>query len=63
MFFIIAVVFTAVGWHWGNRSEIKPIVAATIDSLIEDGYLKTTGTGKDLVIIKWKEWCKKDVDI
>lgn len=51
-----AVVFTAVGYIWGVRSQLKSTVASTIDSLINDGYLKTRGTGKDMVILKWREW-------
>ena len=56
MFFVIAVVFTAVGYFWGLRNQIQNIVAATIDSLIDDGYLKTRGTGKDMEVLKWREW-------
>lgn len=56
MLFVVAVVFTAVGYLWGIRSNLTSIIAATIDSLIEDGYLKTRGTGKDMEILKWREW-------
>ena len=56
MLFVTAVIFTAVGYVWGIRDQIKNIVAATIDSLIDDGYLKTRGTGKDMEILKWREW-------
>lgn len=56
MFFVIAVVFTAVGYVWGLQTQLKSTVASTIDSLISDGYLKTRGTGKDIVILKWREW-------
>lgn len=54
--FVIAVVFTAVGYVWGIRSRLSTVIAATIDSLIADGYLKTRGAGKDLEIIKWRDW-------
>ena len=56
MIFVTAVIFTAVGYVWGMRAQIKNIVAATIDSLIDDGYLKTRGIGKDMEILKWREW-------
>jgi hypothetical protein len=45
------------------RSSVDQIVGATIDTLIEDGYLKTRGTGNNLVILKHTEWCNKDVDV
>jgi anthranilate phosphoribosyltransferase len=56
MFFVIAVVFTAVGYVWGLRTQLKSTVASTIDNLINEGYLKTRGTGKDMVVLKWREW-------
>jgi len=52
----IAVVFTVVGYFWGSQTRTKDIVSVTIDSLINEGYLKTRGTGKDMVILKWREW-------
>ena len=59
MLFIVAVVFTAVGWFWSKRNHVEMVVASTIDSLIADGYLKTRGTGKDMEILKWQEWNDK----
>jgi hypothetical protein len=58
-----AVIFTFVGKFITLRTTVDQVVAATIDSLIQDGYLKTRGTGKDMEILKHTEWCKKDVDI
>jgi hypothetical protein len=58
-----AVVFTFAGKFMTLRSSVDHIVGATIDSLIEDGYLKTRGSGNNLVILKHTEWCKKDVDV
>lgn len=55
-FFGVAVVFTVVGYYWGSRTRTKSIVSVTIDNLIKEGYLKTNGTGKDQVILKWREW-------
>ena len=56
MFFIISVIFTGVGYIWGLRTQIKNVVAVTIESLIDDGYLKTRGSGKNMEILKWREW-------
>lgn len=56
MIFVTAIVFTIVGWIWGKRSSIEDVVAATIDSLIDDGYLKTRGVGREMEILKWQEW-------
>ena len=55
-----AVIFTLVGWFWSINTTIKKLHAQliehTVDSLIEDGYIKTRGTGKDMVILKhWEE--------
>lgn len=57
-----AVVFTAVGYIWGLRSQLQNVIAATIDSLIADGYLKTRGTGDDMEILKWREWERDKTD-
>lgn len=58
-----AVVFTFVGKFLTVKSTVDQIVGATIDSLIEEGYLKTRGTGANMEILKHTEWCNKDVDI
>ena len=52
-----AVIFTFVGRYMGFRASVEDVVGSTIDSLIDEGYLKTTGTGKDLEIVKHEEWC------
>lgn len=57
-----AAIFTAVGYYWGIKSSVLNISEAVIDSLIEQEFLKVSGTGKDMVIIKHTEWCEKDVD-
>jgi len=62
MFFVIAVVFTAVGYIWGLRAQIKNTVASVIDSLIDDGYLKTRGTGENMEVLKWREWNNDKTD-
>lgn len=57
--FITAVIFTLVGYMWGMKHNIAMTVGSTIDSLIADGYLKTRGLGKDMEILKWREWNDK----
>lgn len=57
-----AVVFTYVGKFMSFRDHVHDITAATIDQLIDDGYLKTRGVGRDMEILKHTDWCKKDVD-
>jgi len=54
--FLTAIAFTVTGWFMATTTNTQKVVAATIDKLIDDGYLKTTGTGKDLEIIRWQEW-------
>lgn len=57
-----AVVFTAYGWLLGVKSNVKNVTEAVIDSLIEQKYLKTRGVGKNMEILKYTEWCEKEVD-
>lgn len=52
-----AVVFTLYGWYIGSRSNVANVAEAVIDSLIEQGYLKTRGDGKDIEVLKHTEWC------
>ena len=52
---LTAVVFTAYGWYIGSRSTVVNTAEAVIDSLIEQGYLKTRGHGKDLEVLKHDE--------
>lgn len=58
-----AVIFTFVGRFMAFKDIVAQVTEATIDSLIEDGYLKTRGVGRNMEILKHTEWCKKDVDI
>ena len=53
--------FTYVGKWIAYKENMQDIVAATIDSLINEGYLKTKGTGKTLEILKFNE-CANDKD-
>ena len=52
-----AVIFTVYGWYMGTRATVLNVSEAVIDSLIEQGYLKTRGTGKDIEVLKHTEWC------
>ena len=54
-----SILFTAFGFFWGRSSIIVTVVENTIDSLIEDGYLKTRGRGEDQELIPWREWESK----
>lgn len=56
-----AIMFTYVGKWIAYKENMQDIVAATIDSLINEGYLKTKGTGKTLEILKFNE-CANDKD-
>ena len=51
-----AIIFTVVGWFYGKKGQMQEVIEATIDSLIEEGYLKTRGSGKNMEILKWREW-------
>jgi hypothetical protein len=53
--FITAVVFTFVGKQMTLRSTIEEISSAVLDKLIEDGYIRTKGSGKNMEILKYWE--------
>ena len=55
-----AVLFTFVGRYMAFKDNIQFITEATIDSLIEQGYLKTRGVGRDMEILKHTEWCEEN---
>jgi hypothetical protein len=42
------------------RDHLEDVIAATIESLIEDGYIKTKGNGEELELIKHTDWNKCD---
>jgi hypothetical protein len=58
--FITAVLFTYVGYNMAAKHITKAVaevaIATCIDGLIKDEYLKTSGTGDDMIILKWNEW-------
>lgn len=53
--FITAVIFTAIGYYWGVKAGGIGVIDLTIDSLIKQGYIKTRGSGKDMVMLKYDE--------
>lgn len=55
-----AVLFTIVGWYMGKTSSVELIIQSTVDSLIDDGYIKTEGYGDKMEIVKWEDWCRKN---
>lgn len=61
-FIITSIVFTMAGYlmattdsRKASLSETKRITQATIDSLINMGYLKTRGKGEDTELVKINE--------
>jgi hypothetical protein len=47
-----AIAFTFLGRYTAYRDAIADVVSATIDSLIQDGYIKTKGEGENLELLK-----------
>ena len=60
--FLTAVVFTIFGYRMGRRATqrdmVEVTVASTISKLIADGYLKTEGSGEDMILLKVNEYEK-----
>ncbi len=48
---------TVFGLLVGMKMGTKNLVEDTIDTLIEQKYLKTKGTGNDVEILRYTEWC------
>jgi len=51
-----AIVFTWVGMYMSRWKAVAG-TEVVIDSLIEQGFLKTKGSGENMEIIKWRDWC------
>ena len=51
-----AIVFTWLGFKF-SKTSVEDTTELVIDSLIDQGYIKTIGTGKHMEIIKWRDWC------
>ena len=54
-FFTTSIVFSAFGYFVAIGEARKEMIAATIDSLIENGFLKTKGTGDKVELVKFDE--------
>jgi len=50
-----AIIFTAYGWWIGVKDKSSRITAHVIDSLIDEGYLRTRKNGNEIEILKWNE--------
>lgn len=47
---------TYLGWKFGSKQSFDHIVELTLDKMIEDGYIKTKGTGENLELLKhWEK--------
>lgn len=59
MFLWLAIAYavgTAFGYWAGKRKHLEDVVESVIDSLIDDGYIKTRGQGTNLQILKhWEK--------
>jgi hypothetical protein len=51
-----AIVFTLVGRYLFFKENVSEIVDSTIDSLIQQGYIKVEGED----IVKWEDWCREN---
>jgi len=51
-----AVVFTFVGRWMFWKENIEDIVDSTLQSLIDQGYIKMEGDD----IVKWQDWCRNN---
>ena len=65
-FLVISGIFTAFGYVWGRsnlnkREEIIRIVTSTMDSLENQGYLKSKIINGEPHYIKWPETDAKDL--
>ncbi len=49
---LTAIVFTYFGRYTARRDLTNDIIESTIDSLINDGYIKTKGEGETLELLK-----------
>jgi hypothetical protein len=53
--FIAYILGTGFGWYWGRGSGIKQGIADTVDSLIDQGYIKYKGVRSNPDILKHDE--------
>lgn len=55
-----AVIFTFVGRYMTFRSHVESVISATIDNLIEEGYIKTVLENNELTLLKHTEWNERE---
>jgi len=53
-FFVTSVVFSAFGYYVARLSN-REMVATTIESLIDEGFLKTRGSGEHVELVKFDQ--------
>lgn len=53
--FVAYILGTVFGFYWGSKRAHRQGIEDTIDSLIEQGYLKHKGTRRDPEIMKHDE--------
>lgn len=47
---------TVIGWHFGRSGNIKGLLEDFLDRLIQDGYVRTRGTGDNVELLKhWEK--------
>ena len=54
-FFITSLVFSGFGYYVAIGAAKKEMVAATIESLIDSGFLKTRGSGDNVELVRFDQ--------
>jgi len=60
MFWVTAAIFTVLGYYFAKNEPVslehsKKITKETIDTLIDMGFIKTSGSGDDIKMLKYYE--------
>jgi hypothetical protein len=55
--FLAYVVGTLVGLYFGFNMAVRNLSEKIVDSLIEQKVIMTKGSGKNMEIIPYTEWC------
>lgn len=55
MYWLTAIVFTVVGFSFGIGFNKQLIISLTIDALIDQGYIKTRGFGRNKEMLRYDE--------
>ena len=54
--FLAYVLGTAISWYFAHKSRVENVIEAIIDRLIEEGYVKTKGSGANTELLKhWEK--------